>query len=73
MSAGHNHRTITVRRDGIVHRVLHRTTLSRTIRLDRAEASRFVYAPTVDGHYRLSLLGFLHGLCGLTLDVRDEP
>ena len=72
MTAGHKHRTVHVRRNGLAQRVLQGTTLWRTDDLSAAERSRLIYSPDSRGGYRLSLLGFLHGLTGLTIDVDDE-
>lgn len=71
MSAGHKHRIVTVRRDGRLHRALTGVTVRRTTDRAHAERSRFVYAETPGG-YRMSLLGFLHGLCGLTIAVKGK-
>lgn len=72
MTAGHRHRYLHVAPDGLVYRFLRGTTIARTRDWQRAERSRFVYGPDGHGGYRLSLLGFLHGLCGLTLAVPDH-
>lgn len=74
----HRHITIAVKRDGLVHRMLTRPTLAVVSR-ERAEQSRLVYGPVLDesgqivpDRYRLSPLGLLHGLIGLTLCVDCE-
>lgn len=69
---------IRVRRGGPAMRVLQGVTVHRTTDKERAERSLFAYAPAggrytaANGRYRLSLLGFLHGLIGLTLWVEDD-
>ena len=72
MTAGHKHRVITVRRGGIAQRLLQRVVVWRTASEERADRSRFVYSDCPwNGYYRMTLLGFLHPLTGLTLRV--EP
>lgn len=76
MTAGHKHRVVRVKRGSRLHRVLTRPTL-RVATTDRADRSRFVYGPVAGQHgvpflWRLSPLGVLHAMFGLTLDVRDE-
>lgn len=77
MSAGHRHRTVKVRRGGRVHRWLTEPTLGYACER-QAEASRYIWGPVSDslgvipGLYRLSPLGLLHGLVGLTLWVQPE-
>jgi hypothetical protein len=59
-----------VRRDGLVYNALRKPTLAHTSSLPYAERSRLVWSPdSKRGGYRLSLLGLLHGLVGLTLEV----
>ena len=70
MTAGHKHHVIKVRRNGRVQRVLQGITLWRTKSLATAERSRFVYTDSRGG-YRMSLLGFLHGLTGLVIEVGE--
>lgn len=69
MTRGHRHRTVTVRYKGLLHRVLTMTLF--TVGTEQAEKSRLVYGQTDSpDRWRLSPLGLLHGLTGLTLDVR---
>lgn len=75
MTSGHRHRTWTVKQDGVVHRALTVPTIWRTRRVAWARRSRLVFSP-VDTFedpevYRLSPLGLLHGLAGLTLEMRE--
>ena len=72
MTAGHRHRIVRVKRNGLVHRVLTRPTLA-VVGTERAERSRMVFGPT--GHperWRLSPLGALHAFTGLTLKPVDR-
>lgn len=73
MTTGHKHRTIKVTRNSLLYRVLSKPTLLHDTDLDRLDASRFVFGPCPkhDDCYRLSPLGLLHGLTGLTLEMRD--
>jgi hypothetical protein len=72
MTAGHTHRIVKVRRGGLAHRLLTRRTLWVSGNLERVDRSRFVYGPTDDpDRWRLSPLGLLHGLTGLTLQPVD--
>lgn len=74
MTAGHRHRTVRVKRDGWLDRALRIPTLWHSTNYDWIDRSRLVFGPCDDVGYcwRLSPLGLLHGLIGLTLEVRDE-
>lgn len=77
MTEGHKHRTVEVKRGSLVYRLLKKQFFV-TASGDRAEKSRFVYGPapcpargcTDMNRYGLSLLGLLHPLTGLTLEVK---
>lgn len=71
MSDGHRHRHVTVKRDGLVVRVLRGIIVHRSANIEHVENSRLIYRgePDSKGRYPLSLLGLLHGATGLTLDV----
>lgn len=73
MTVGHRHRTFTVKRDGLVMRVLRGVIVWRSANVEKVDASRLVYRgePDSKGRYPLSLLGLLHGLTGLTLEVES--
>lgn len=80
MTAGHTHRNVGyLRRDGLALRLL-RVTVWRSRNMEAVDRSRFPYtgAPPDDmepderGYWRLTLLGFLHGLTGLTITT-DTP
>lgn len=78
MTEGHKHRTIKVKPNGLIERVLR---YQFYVTKDRAwiERSRLVFGPSRAHGERetdpgaewwgLSLLGICHGLFGLTLDV----
>lgn len=76
MTPGHKHRTVKVRRDGLVQRVLQRPLITTT-NLPRVEASPYPYGILLDGQiqpdprevYYLSALSILHRWTGLTLKV----
>ena len=69
MTEGHKHRTIRVRNNGLLRKALTRPTLAYTDTAT-AERSRFAWGPTrCPDVWRLSPLGLLHGLTGLTLWV----
>lgn len=71
MTAGHRHRVVAVRRHSLIHRALTRPTLA-VVGTRRADRSRFVYAATArPDRWRLSPLGLLHPLTGLTLHPQD--
>lgn len=83
MTEGHKHRTIKTTAGSRLERVLRHQFLP-TRDTDKVERSRFVYGPLRkcpaggctdqrcrDGAYALSLLGVLHGLFGLTLEVKE--
>jgi len=80
MTEGHKHRLVTVRKDGLVYRVL-RWPLLHTRNLDRADRSPYPYGPCPKresaclGHnecWTLSTLSILHRWTGLTLSY-EEP
>lgn len=81
MTAGHKHRHLLVKRNGLVRRVLTATVLTTTD-TEWVDRSRLVFGPVEDTRreprpprpetYRLSLLGLLHGLFGLTLVIKPE-
>lgn len=76
MTAGHKHRFIQTTSTSWLFRVLVNTIVWRSRDLAKVEASRFVYKPAKRGdHWVMSLLGFLHPLTGLTLELPDpeEP
>lgn len=75
MTDGHKHRTLNVKPNGVVRRILTRPTLHLSDDIERVDRSRFVYGPVEGepGLYRLSPLGVLHGLFGVTLALRMEP
>lgn len=82
MTAGHKHRMITVKREGIVHRALTKP-LYKTRNLKRVEPSPYPYGVLIEGEriadgrlpeqpdprevYYLSALSVLHRWFGLTL------
>lgn len=76
MTAGHKHREIRVKRDGVVSRVL-RYPLLRTRDREWVDKSILVFGtvdPPVyagDEQFYLSALGILHGWTGLTLRMKD--
>lgn len=72
MTAGHRHRIVRLKRDGLLWRALTRPTLHVTD-ARRAQRSRFVYGKvsTELNTYRLSPLGVLHGLIGLSLVPKE--
>lgn len=72
MSEGHRHRHVRMRRDSLTLLTLRAATLAGTRDRQRAERSRFVWQPLGGGAWRLSLLGFLHGLVGLTTIIHDD-
>lgn len=73
MTDGHRHWTIQV--GPRTMRFFQETTVHRCNDINKVDASRFPYTgrtsdtiePDENGYWRLSLLGFLHGLTGLTL------
>ncbi len=71
MTAGHKHRAIRVREDGVVLKVLTGTVVRRSTDLKKVTNSVMVYRPVEgrSGVYELSLLGMLHGMFGLTLNT----
>lgn len=73
MTDGHRHRHLRLAPDSLLRRLLRGVTVHRSDDLPQVEASRFVYRPDPDanGRYVLSLLGWLHGLVGLTL-IHEE-
>lgn len=75
MTDGHKHRYLYVKKYGPLWRLL-RKPIYYTEDDKKAEKSPFVYTddPHVGGLYYMSLLGFLHGLFGVTLmyDESDE-
>lgn len=71
---GHSHRAILLRvkSGGWVQRALQGPTLHRTSDREYVDRTRLIYGPTDDPDvWRLSPLGLLHTLVGLTLDVRE--
>ncbi|WP_418059941.1 hypothetical protein [Pimelobacter simplex] len=72
MTDGHRHHIVRVQHGGFIHRALTRPTLA-VVGVERADRSRFAYGPTSNPErWRLSPLGFLHGLTGLTLKPVDR-
>lgn len=79
MTSGHKHRIVSVKRDGLVHRVL-KCQVFVTSDLDRVDRSPYPYGPVADEgatgenseEWYLSLLGILHRWTGLTLRVPYE-
>lgn len=69
MTSGHTHRTISVKRDGLVHRVL-RAHLFHTDNLARVDPSPYPYGECYYGGYYLNLLSILHRWTGLTLELK---
>lgn len=80
MTAGHKHRVVTLKEQGILLHLL-RTPLVRTCDPARAERSKWVWGQTYervagDGPIRdvavfvLTPLGILHRFTGLTVDAR---
>lgn len=67
----HRHRVVRLQRDGRLLRALE-VTVHTTDDRQRAERSRFTYRPGAGLRYRMTLLGFLHGLTGLTIDVKEQ-
>lgn len=68
MTAGHRHRVVHVKRDGLVRWLLQRPTLA-VVGTAKADRSRLAWGPTDDpNRWRLSPLGLLHGLTGLTIE-----
>lgn len=82
MTAGHKHREVHVKRDGLAHRWLTVPSLVVTRNLDWVDRSRLVFGPMrcpggcheSGVYWRLSPLGVLHGLTGLTLvpETKEE-
>lgn len=78
MTEGHKHWDIKV--SPRVYRVLHSITVWRSKNLTAVDESRFPYTgrsadsiePDDRGYWRLSLLGFLHGLTGFCVRL-DDP
>ena len=78
MTTGHRHRTIRVKQQSVIRRLLTKPLL-HTYSDARAERSRYVWGPCYQHGYRadgttycwtLSALGVLHALTGLTLEVK---
>lgn len=69
----HKHRYLYVKKNGPMMRLL-RKPIYYTEDDEKADKSPFVYTddPYIGGLYYMSLLGFLHGLFGVTI-VYDEP
>lgn len=82
MTVGHKHRTLKIKREGFLYRSLTKV-LARTADPERAEKSRWVWGPgepeRIEGDgpvrfaqvYELRVLGVLHSLTGLTLEVKE--
>lgn len=66
----HRHWSIRLHRNSRVLRVL-LVTIYTTSDRDKAERSPFVYRPGFGHRYRVTLLGVLHGLTGLQIDVKE--
>lgn len=72
MSEGHVHWHVTVRENSPFVRLLRSATVWRTHDAWKAKHSRYVYTPEGErATFRMSLLGWLHGLTGLTLEVEE--
>lgn len=80
MTAGHKHWVILkVHPDSRVLRVLQSVTVWRSRDVVAVDRSRFPYTgktpdsiePGAHGYWRLSLLGFIHGLTGAVVEVRE--
>lgn len=72
MTGGHKHRLIGVRNGSWLYRVL-RYPILHTRNIRWADESRLVFGPCEkhgDDCWCLSLLGLLHGLTGLTIEVK---
>lgn len=78
MTTGHTHRVIHCKRGGLVHRLLTGPTIAVT-NTERATHSPLVWGPIGNPRdseaerWRLSPLGLLHALTGLTLEVHNDP
>ena len=69
MTAGHRHHNLKIERDSRLYRLLRKQWVFSTD-LAYVERSRFVWGPAPEPErYGLSLLGLLHPLTGLTLEV----
>jgi hypothetical protein len=77
MTAGHKHWTVAV--GPRTRRVLQGVTVWRSRDMAAVDRSRFPYTgrtpddvePDDRGYWRLSLLGFLHGLTGMCIRLKD--
>lgn len=67
----HRHWNVRMRRDGLLLRALSIKIRSTDDRA-KAERSPFVYRLGRGCRYQMTLLGFLHGLTGLTIDVKEQ-
>ncbi len=63
--------TVKVKRGGILYSILRRPIVHRQPDLSKAQGSRWTYGLGDDGVARLTPLGVLHTLIGLTLWVED--
>lgn len=73
MTSGHKHRLLKVKRGGRLRRWLTKPTLLVSRNEEWVDRSRLVFGPVEgeEGAWRISPLGLLHGLTGLTLNVID--
>lgn len=76
MTDNHKHRTIKVKRGGLVERLLRKPTLLTSSNFERVDRSRMVWGPVYpelgmhSPAWRLTPLGLLHGVFGLTLEMK---
>ncbi len=72
MTTGHKHHIIHIKHNGLLYRILTEPTLNTTTH-EKAGKSRFAYGPTTNPDvWKLSPLGFLHTLTGLTVVATTE-
>ncbi len=64
--------TVDVKHGGLAETILRGPTLHRQPNLDKAKASRWTYGLEPDNTARLTPLGVLHSLIGLTLNFPDD-